>query len=77
MPYVDREEYYALAKFLSDTYPEYRELAIKIQFSSEQWRKTLFEEFAKKTITYMEIVNSYETVETVMSFVMCLYNNME
>jgi hypothetical protein len=77
MPFVNREEYNALTKYLTETYPVYRELAIKVQFSSEQWQSTLLEEFAKQTITYMGTVNSYETIETVISFIALLYKNME
>jgi len=77
MPFVTREEYSVLTKFLTDTYPEYRDIAIKVQFSSEQWQRTMLEEFAKQTITYMGTANTYETVETIVSFIALLYKNME
>ncbi|UOO37441.1 hypothetical protein IZU99_09340 [Oscillospiraceae bacterium CM] len=76
MPFLNREEYSALTKYLNDKYLEYREIAIKIQFCSEQWQRIMFEEFAKQTITYMGTANTYETVETVVSFITLLYNNM-
>ncbi len=77
MSFVDREEYNAITKYLNDTYVEYREIAVKIQFSSENWQRTMLEEFAKQTIIYMGIANTFETVETVVSYIALLYRNME
>ena len=75
MPLVSREEHDKLIKYLGDTYQEYRDIAIKVQFSSEQWQRTMIEEFAKQTITYMGTENNYEVVNAVISFITFLYNN--
>lgn len=77
MPFVSKNEYNMLTQYLNDKYCEYREIAIKIQFSSEQWQRTMLEEFSKQTVTNMGIENTYETVETVKSYITLLYKNLE